>query len=298
MTTEQDMEVPQEAENALEGAELGQEAEAPQENQDIQEHAEQEEMQEQVAPVNFEAQQEARKYGWRPKEEYTNDPKGWVDADRFLKLPSTEIKRMRDERKAERSAFESRMQNLERMNNIALERQKQAFETQIDDLTLQQRVAVQTADTETYDRLEKQKQSLAQQAQEVQPQQNNGPDPFISQYVAENEWARNPVLWQQAVQMVSANPAAAGATPQQQVAYAEQQIKMMYPAMFQNETPQPQPRRQQPQRVDGGGLAGAKRATLSSKLPPEAKSAAEQFVAQGLFKTVDDYAKAYFEEGN
>lgn len=280
-----------EAENALEGADGSQEAE----EQELQSEGEHEELDEpQAQPRDYEKEAEARKYGWKHSSEYTNPMKGWVDADRFLELPSTQNKRLRDEMKSQQSAFEQRMANMERMNNMALERQKAQLESQVSSISQQQVQAVETANTEEYQRLESQKQTLMKQAQEVQApaQQPQGPDPYVTQYQAENKWTQNPALWQQAIQIVGQNQAVQQMSARDQVQYAESQIKQLYPHFFHDQAPAPKPR----QRVDGGGVApSAGRVSKASKLPPEARKAGEQFVQQGLFKSIEEYAKSYHE---
>lgn len=249
---------------------------------------------------DLEAEAEARKYGWRPKEEFDRDPDGWVDADRFLELPSTHKKMLKDELRERDKTLEDyklRMERLEKTNKVAMDQalaaQKTQYEAELRQVRAAQRKAVEEGDTDRYDRLEAYEQSLLKEppkTPEMEPERP-GTDPYIEQYQAspEGQWLNDPILRKfgaDAINLAGKNDAPA----HEQVKIAEAAVRDYFPHKFEA----PAPKRQ---KVDGGGLAGGKARQTASKLPPEALKAAKDFVAQGIFKSVDDYAKAYFEEG-
>ena len=246
-----------------------------------------------------EIEAEARKYGWRPKEEFDRDPEGWVDAERFMELPSTHKKMLRDElreRDKKLEEYQQRMDRLEKTNKAALEtaldQQKRAYEDKIQQLRAAQRRAVEEGDTERWERLEDYKSKLEPpKAPEFDEPQQPQEDPAVAQYASspEGQWLQDPIMRDFAARAIDMDPKARMLDAQGQIQYAEQKVKEYFPHKFE------QPR-QQRQKVDGGGLAGGRSRNTASKLPPEAMKAAKEFVEMGVFKSVDDYAKQYFEQ--
>lgn len=241
-----------------------------------------------------EAEAEARKYGWRPKEEFDRDPEGWVDADRFLQLPSTGKKMLRDELREVKSDFAVRMERMEKANKAVLDRaledQKRQYEEKIAKVRYDRREAASEGDTERYDRLDLEERKLLQSAPKEPEVQQEGPDPYIAEYSATESgaWLNDPILRDFAARSIDLAKGAAGATAREQIAYAESKVKEYYPHKFA-------PPKQKTSKVDGGGLAGGKLG--NNKLPPEAKKAAAEFIEQGIFKNEAEYAKVYFEQG-
>lgn len=260
-------------------------------------------------PEQIELQEEAAKYGWKPKEEFKLAPDGWVDAERFLELPSTQRKMVQDQNKELRrelneskADFEARMRRLEGTSKVAMQRaleiQRQSYEQQLEAVRQKQRAAVEVGDVDAYDQLEKQERDLLKsQPSEDEPEDNGQSEAtrIVGEYRAKNDWARSPVLWQKAVEAVEANMEVRAQSTEKQLEYAETTLRKHYPHLFpDSDTPKPKP---QIQKVDGGGL-GAPRAKPNgvNALPPEAKKEGQQFVKQGLFKDLEEYATSYFSQ--
>lgn len=247
------------------------------------------------------AQEEAKKYGWKPKEEFDLAPDGWVDAERFLELPSTDNKRLRDENRAfkeasekSQSEFQSRIDRLEASNKEAVKRalevQKQQYEDQQASLRQQQRDAAEIGDVETFDRIETQRATLKPPEPIAEPQHQEVHQDIVA-YAKANEWTQDPLLWRMAADAVGSNPDILARSPAEQMAYGEKVVKDLFPHKFAT----PKPKRQM---VDGGGFgASANQGKGASSLPPEAVKAGREFVEQGIFKSLEDYAKVYHEQG-
>lgn len=240
-----------------------------------------------------EAEAEARKYGWKPKSEFTLAPDGWVDAKRFLELPSTQNKVLRDEMRGMKETFAERLERLDSANKQAmqraLERQKEEHKKAMADIQRQQREAVESGDVDRWDDLERQKSEM-KPPQAEQPQQT-GPVPEVQAYREKHDWAKDPALWGEAAQAVNFMPNLENATPAQQLEFAEGVMKRKYPHLFQTQEA-PKTR----SRVDSGGLAGGNRGKGVNALPSEAMAAAKEFVDQGVYKSVEDYAKDYWAQ--
>ena len=130
--------------------------------------------------------------------------------------------------------------------------------------------------------------------QPPQPEQPQGPAREVVEYQQQNDWAKDPVLWQEAIQAVNyglSSGALQTPDPKAQLEFAERTMRAKYPHLFQAPAPR--------QRVDGGGLASGPAAGRSAfdKLPSEAKAAFERFVKQGVFantkKDREEYASDY-----
>lgn len=244
------------------------------------------------------AEEEARKYGWRSRDEFDREPEGWVDAGRFLEFPSTQVKMLRDEKEALKGELGGVKEQLERIGSvqreavqIARDQERKKYEDELAQITQQQRRAVEEANPEAFDALERQKQDMQKRA--PQPQQPQV-DQAVVKYRQDNDWTQNPALWAEAVQAVEYLPPDQRGSAEQQLEFAEKTMRTKYPHMFQAEPP----KTPAASKVDGGGLGlGRKMGKGVNDLPSDAQKVAREMVEDGIFKSVDDYAKAYWEQG-
>jgi len=247
-----------------------------------------------------ELEEEARKYGWRPKEEFDRDPGNWVDAERFLSMPRTMLKIERDRRRdTEKTAkeLEQRIARMEGMTKVAtdraLEAQRLQYEARIQEIEARKRAAVEVGDTDTYDR-------LAEQQNQIRPPRMAPPPPVQEDPLAEykasesGRWALDPHAARMGAQLIEQNPHIKYLPPIKQAEWAAEQIKPYFREYF----PEPKPAPSGVSKVDGGGLgAGFKRGKGGADLPPEARKQGQEFVEMGVYKSLDEYAKDYFEQG-
>ena len=252
-----------------------------------------------------EEEEQARLFGWKAPEEWAggkgegfiNNPRDFmkrVEKMPFFNRMSEQIEAAKGDAESARREAAEHARRMDAIFKDRLKRDKEDYERRIADLNSQQRRAVEEADTATFDRLQKQREALQPPAQEP-AQEAPQVDPAVKAYYDANEWAKNPILWNTAVQLVNANPQVAGSSAQQQLEYAEREIKRMYPSYFPTETA-PKGGQSPVQRVDGGGLgAGIGRASAFSKLPAEAQAQFKRDAADGLF-TNDDKGKQQFVE--
>lgn len=247
----------------------------------------------------------ARKYGWRPLEEYTRDPKGWVDADRFLELGSTQAKILRDtKRELEAKLADSERQRAEEVRRLeamaregidrARKQERADFDRRLADLAARQRAAVETGDTRTFDALERERQQMRPPTQD--DGQQPGADPAAAKYLAETPWVQNADAKAYGAYLIEQNPHIKALPAMDQIRWAEERVKVAYPALFQSSEPASVPAAPKRQMVDGGGLGTTRRASAAGKLPPDAKAQGQEFVKEGLFKSLEEYAQSYFEQ--
>lgn len=270
--------------------------------EEIEEKPELEPEQEPVAEApsepDHEAESEARKYGWKPKEEFTLAPEGWVDASRFLELPSTQTKMLRDvNRRLERELGERDkvLSKVSEMQERAMQRvrdqERQAYEERIARIEEAKRQAVEVGDVAQYDKLSQDQRKLAPPSDEPEPKAE--PEPEVKAYIEGAKWLKDPNAYAFAYQLIEDNPNVKRLPATKQIAWAEARVKEFFPEHF--EEPKP---KQTFSKVDGGGTGPlGKRGKGADDLPPEARAAAEMYVKEKLYKSVDEYAKEYFEIG-
>lgn len=248
-------------------------------------------------PEQLKAEEEAKKYGWRAKEAFDKDQAGWVDAKRFLELPSTQLKQARDERREATREMEERLRRQDAMAKLAMDKaleiERANHARELAEVQAQRRNAAEIGDMAAFDKLataetEALKRTMAPEPiREPEPAQEDAVKRTLDEYTAKNEWARDPYLWSQAVHVVNVAPHMLGKPVNEQLAFAEARMRELFPHKFPQAV-----QKQVISRVDGGGLGGQSRAA-SSDLPPEAQAAGAEFVKQGIFKSMEDYAKAY-----
>lgn len=255
-----------------------------------------------------EDEEEARLFGWKSPDEWQGDkPAGYIGKpDEFLERVqrSRIFKTMQEKLQSTESQAAELARKQEAMNQRAIERQREIHEAEMQRISAAQRRAVDEADTETYDRLEAEKRGLAErqqtQQEQHQPPPRTTPDPFISQYRDENDWAKDPILWREASQVVDMGIQAGiiqTDDPRAQIELVERTFRNKYPHMFQSKD-RPAPA---PQRVDGGGLAsggGARASGAFAKLPGDAKASFTRFVKEGLYKDTKEDREEFANEYN
>lgn len=241
----------------------------------------------QPAPRDWtdEDEQEARLFGWKAPEEWQGDkPPGYIDrpTDFLERVQRSRIFKAMQEKLKD---VDTTKQKLEAMNERALQMQREQYESRMRAITQQQRRAVDEADGERFDALEKQRQELAkQEPREQQAPEQQQPDPEVIAYRAspEGAWLGDQFLGQAAVELINRTPGALYLSGLEQAALAKRELSRLYPDRFPQAQARPVPRNT----VDAGGLAGGagRQAGAFAKLPAEAKAQYARFVKEGLYK--------------
>src|SRR3990167_4165256 len=131
-------------------------------------------------PAVREVEAKAREMGWKPKDEYKDDPDKWRPADEFLRrgeeiLPFVQKENRRLKERLSKVETESaeKIANLERMSAAALKAQRAQIESQYEGL---KEKAVELCDTKQYRAADKaQKDALKEfDAAATEPAKENG----------------------------------------------------------------------------------------------------------------------------
>lgn len=246
--------------------------------------------------------EEAKMFGWKAPDEWKGEiPPTYIDDPRryMERAENSRPFRMLKEQSEKREAESREM--LRKMEAVTVQQhktQQAQFERELASIRAEKRAAVEDADVERFDALDKQERDLA-------PPQAPAQDPEfgraeVQAYAATENgaWIKNPVLQRQGVELVNAAVASGIAldTPQKQIEYAEAEMRKLAPAYFpQKEEPKPKPQ----QRVDAGGLAGgAGKGSAYAKLPPDVKAVFKRFVSEGIFEDTKEGREAYADDYN
>ena len=252
-----------------------------------------------------EDEEEARLFGWKSSDEWQGEkPAGYIDnpqefMDRVQR--SRIFQKMQERLDDQDRVRKEETQRLERMNQMALERQKKQYETELQNVRTLRDTAVEEGDMDRYRQLTKQEQDMladAPQFDATPQQQQPQVDPTLQTYMAGDggSWLRDPFLGQAAVEIVERSPGAKMLSAVEQAELAKRQLQAIYPDRFpQQEAPKP---KQQVQTVDAGGLAGGAGKTNSAfaKLPADAKKQFSRFVSEGLFADTKEDREEYANE--
>lgn len=259
---------------------------------------EQTEEQQEAPAYDPETAEEAKLFGWKPRDEW----KGEVP-DTFVDDPSEYLGRIQNSRifTAMQSKLEKQAevtQRIEAMNQRALEQERQRYQSELDRIKQEKARAVETADVQTYNRLDQQEQQLSQAAPQEAPAQPEAPKEILEYRNSEDgAWLANPALGREAYEFIEAHPAYQMMPPLEQARAARDYLadKYKYAPEFRKAE---EPKRATAPKVDPGGLGGGMSGgSKFGKLPAEAKQQAERFIKEGLYedskKGREEYANDY-----
>lgn len=225
----------------------------------------------------------AAELGWSPKDKWRGDEKDWKPARTFLKT-TIEVNKARGR---EIKSLNERVERIARTSAMMAEKAAAEARSEVEARFAK---AVEEGDTEAALRASQQLQSLSKPV-------NDAPS-VVTEFVERNkDWYKvDPIATQMAIGICQLH-ADRGADEATQLAEAEKVIRKRFPEYFEAEQPKPQAK--QP----GAEVPGSRAAPTAKKgpkgfndLPPEAKTAAKDFLKRGRIASLEEFAKIYFEE--
>jgi hypothetical protein len=246
----------------------------------------------------------AQLYGWVPKEDFRGDVTKWVDANTFLKRAEEILPIARSmNKKLENDLVMTKKELAEATKAIkaVIQAHKKeaegSYETKLSQITEKQIKAVAEGDSETWARLEQEKQKLqkpAEIAYEVQSD-NSAEAAIVSQWKRDNSWYdSDPELGTYADAVSNFIAVRRGKLPPDELLkLVKEEVQKRFPEKFENRN------RHNPPAIDRsnfGGNGDSKNGKKTySDLPKDAKDACDSLVAQKVL-TRESYVKTYFEE--
>lgn len=248
-----------------------------------------------------ELEQEARKYGWRAQEEYDNPPEGWMEAERFLDHPKTKVKVLRDENRRREADAKSLREQLDRITSLtkaqmeSVQRQeRERYDARVAELQRAKLEAIQEADPERVTEIERAERAIPRPHQAQQH-----PDAEVEAYLqsdAGKAWATDQEMVRAGYAAVEAHPEVKALPALRQYQWVERKLREFYPDRFAS-PPAPEPPAKPRQRVQGASMASATPASKGVRdLPADAKKQGQEYVEMGFIKSLEDYAKSYWEQ--
>lgn len=253
-----------------------------------------------------EIESRARAQGWVPKEEFRGPAENWRDANEFVRRGEEELPILRERsrtlsktveelqrRDAERK---SEIERIERVSNIALQRQKEQLEA---NYRAAMRQAVESGDVARFDQLDQDRAKAITSFDEqvAPPKQGSQPQYPAHDVAAVNSWTRqnpwfnadpelNAVAQARHVQLQSEKP---GLSLNENLAEVAKYVRQRYSDKFSPT---------QSGAVEGGGarLASASKTKGASSLSSDERRIGERFVKEGLFKDLNEYARDLYAD--
>lgn len=226
----------------------------------------------------------AREQGWAPKEEWRGNPDDWRDPRDFLKYGMQRGKEAGREMRELRSTVDRIGKTSEALMRRQLDEQRQALESQFADAVENKDHEGARAAREELTRLE---------ATSAQPSHDGDVQDFMSRNAG---WFGQNRAATALARQITAEAAAKGVSPAEQLRMAEDAVKADFPQLFGQQTARAPAKAPAVNAPATRAAATAQRAKGFNDLPADAQRAGHDFVKRGMVKTLDDYAKVYLEE--
>lgn len=233
---------------------------------------------------------EARRMGWLPEDEYKGDKSRWRDAKSFLERGKNEVPIMRERMKNLDHQVVELKNTLKEFAEFHTKVEQAAYTRAYEEIKAAQKAAVETADTDAFDRAEAKLQKLNESIPKApQVKFDDKPNEVETEWLDKNEWAKDKEMYSFTVSVGRHMREMGNDKPLPEfLDDLAAEVKRLKPEKFTNK------RRDEAPDVEGGrGMIRTKGKTFSD-LDSEARVAGERFVKQGLFKSKDEYAKQYF----
>lgn len=237
------------------------------------------------APVADEPSQEAPSVedlagdmGWKPQDQWKGDPEKWRPAHEFVRH-TVDVNR---NLVTKLHGVEQRLDTLARTSSRITE---EALARQREELLAKRNEAFETGDREEFVKADK---ALA----ELKPIEQAPPAEAQAFVERNSAWFNKDEEATRWAQLRCDELARQGLSHARQLAIVERELPGLFPEYAPKEAAKPKPA----PLTQPGARSAAPSSRGVSALPDEARKAGQSFVAKGIFKTLDDYAKVYFEE--
>ncbi len=242
--------------------------------------------------------EQATKYGWKSPDDWKGEepPNGFMRPDEFLARPAVQLKVTQDKFDEFRATTEATLaetretnERMKAMYDEAAERRRADHQAELDRIKAERAQAYADVDVDKLQDLDRQQEQLKPVETEAQKPVDS---PEIAAFKAKHSWFETDLYARGKAIEIAGTVANVGGDWAAQQAAVEREMPRLMPHLF--EKPKAQ---QTTSKVDGGGLAhlGGGGKGFDS-LPPDARQQAEADVAEGLFKSKEDWAKFYHGE--
>lgn len=233
---------------------------------------------------------QARKRGWRPKEEFSGPEDKWVDAETFLQRGQEEPGLVRKELQAAERRIKSLEKTLKEFSAHYSRTEQRAYERALSEIQTRLDIAASNGDVngvrEATDELIELRTEAKEAAQHTGPAEN---DDFEA-WRAENAWFGKDRAMTAACAAIGEEVLAEGYTGKAQIKEVDRRIREAFPEKFAKAT---NPNRTNAASVEGAGSPARRGGKSRSDLPADARQQMDRWVKQGLL-TEAEYLKDFF----
>lgn len=245
------------------------------------------------APAEPTVEEKAAQQGWAPQDQWRGPPDKWVDAETFLKRGENNPRVLRERLEATERRHAETVAKMEKMNQQALERQKAELAAERDRL-LKEYAGNPQAVKQIVDNHATAVNQITTEAEAEQEKQR-----VLQNYPRFEAMQKDPVFVAAGYQICE-EMRLKGASLEEQLAEVDKRLAKRFPEYYQD-APEaaPAPTGAPPagsRQMDGVKITGPRATNYASRLPASAKAQGERFVKQGLFKSLEEYAKDYVNQ--
>lgn len=243
-------------------------------------------------PNGKDAEAQAQKHGWRPKDQWEGEPDKWISAEEFLRRGEENPRILRDRlRKMEKSNEETLQLMRDLMSGYRKDKER-AVSDAVAKFKAERREAIKEGDVERAEALDGHIEQLQEQAKPAKEK------PEIAQIPSEySAWAKaNPWFYTDAamsvaaraeLDIINADEDTASLADAEKLKLVNKAMRARYPHKFQ------QAKRPSAPSVEGGSSAPRGEGKKGwNDLPPDIRQIAERLVAKGA-TTKEKYLKEY-----
>jgi len=236
--------------------------------------------------------------GWSPKDQWRGDDDKWIDARAFVdkanQNPQIYVERIKtlDRRRKDDVA------RIERVSTLAVERAREEARQREADLKQERDALIREArsrgDVDAALNVEaRYNQEIANQ---LPPETVAARDNWIAQHP---DYLQDPAFRSDAYSLMASIQAQYPKDqPEKWFSELDRRMSRLYPDKYPDDVVEDYRKGAPsvPRQPDGVKLATRKAARASDRLPADAKRLGEQYVKDGLFPSIDEYAKEYFND--
>lgn len=247
-----------------------------------------------AGPIDFEV--EARKLGWRPKDEFKGNPDQHVDAETFYKRGQEVMPLLKAENKHLKQRIDQLEKSMAKASDFFSKAEERAYERALSDLKADGAAAAKAGDTDEFNRVMDEVAKLEKPGAAAPEIDVDARMEEFTDWSKSNRWyGSNDVMRMYADTQAEKIAKAKGGAflDRADLDAVADAVRVKFEDAYPDEFgAAPAPKKRSP--VDGGGSAPRSKGGKSfADLPPEAQRMADKWVNSGIIKSRDDYVKSY-----
>lgn len=229
------------------------------------------EVKQDIQVTEFES--EARESGWVPKEEFTGDPKTWVDAAEFVRRGPL-FKKI-DTQARDIRALRQAIDDIKALHEKSREVE---YKRALAEIRAEKKAALLDGDADAViaadEKMDMIREAQREPVKQETPAQEEQHPEFVA-WVNKNQWYQNHKGMKAFADAVGADLAGQGLSPSEVLKQVEKEVKKEFPTRFQN------PNQNKPSGVEGGSTSQPGKGGDAFQLTDQERSVMRNLVRMG-----------------